>query len=298
MLSLKTIQSTKVFHTVLIISDTLVKLLTEGCVHFIRWQYRFHCKDNFLQLQYEEKNLSRQLKLWEEAVSIARNKCYSLNSFTMKQLLLLRKELARKYYHDEEYRDVLHLQAITLLKCLYPCTEAKVLVSTVKNTWDSLEEPVDAIEQPQENKNDITVAEIFSPPPENGLTCPEIVETVLTPTERFVYTKLTKARGYNSTRIIAELLQFRVSNHGKTDEHIIDEISDNILEKDVNDEDPSEQELVDIINKHLEGKAQLLFEHPEDVSILPNEIELEQIKDDNRSLLSDVSSNLTTVADM
>ena len=283
-----------------IIADTLVKLHAQGCVYFIGWEFRFQCKQNPLELQEEEKYLSRQLKLWEGAVNIARNNCYSLNSFTMKQLLLLRKELVPNYYHNGEYKDVLHPQAITLLKYLFPCTEAKELVSTVKKSWELLDKPIDVFEQPRNENANVTFAAVISSPKQNGLTREEIVETVLTPEERIVYTRLTTTEGYSSsTWIIAELLQVtpRISNDAGI-ENSIDVLSDKILEMSAKDEEPSEQELVDIINKHLKGKAKLQIEHSEDTSMFSDEFDSQQTEDDEQSVLLDVSTNETTVVDM
>ena len=293
----------QVFHTICIIADTLVKLHAQGCVHFIGWEYRFHCgQDSIQQLREEQKHLSRQLKIWEEAVNTARNDCYPLNSFTVQQLLLLRKELVPKYYHNGEYKDVLHPQAITLLKYLFPCTGVKALVSTVKSSWELLEEPVE--EQLQAKENEVIATQTNEAasgplPKTNGLTCEQIVETILTEFEQTVYTTLTTITGYNSVWVIAEILQRnpRATDQTKADK-ALDEISDKILEMSNNDDEPDQKDLVDIVNESLSGQGEIQLEAPEELTTASDDVESEHSDEDSKSVQSDSSCTKATVADM
>ena len=284
------------FHTVYTIADTLVKLHAQGCVQFIGWEHKFCIwKDSIKELRDIQKNLSRELKLWEEAINTARNECYPLNSFTVQQLLFLCKELFPA--HNGEYKDILHPQAIALLKYQFPCSDVETLVSTVNCSWKLLEEPVNAVEQLQVKENEVIVTEsYFGPLPKtNSLTCEQIVETMLTPFERTVYAKLTKSTGYNKVWVIAEILQRSPHANNETEaENALDEI----LEKILRPNEPDEEKLVCLINGSLKGEAVIQFESSEDHTAVSDDIETQQTDEDSRNVQSYSSIDKTHIANM
>ena len=286
------------FQAVYIISDTLVKLHNHGCVQFIGWEYWFHCgQDSIQQLRDEQKHLLRQLKIWEEAIYTARNDCYLLNSFTVQQLLLLRKELVPKCYDNGEYKVNLHAQAIALLKCLYPCTEVRNLEEVVRISWLRLEESSDNVDVKRNEKT--SIIETTSSAKRTALTCEGIVETVLTPHERIVYIKLTKTNGFNSIVVIAEILQRSPrANSDEEAEQCTNEISNKILEMAFAKRQPSDMELVQVVNHSLPSDYELQLEGSEDAYISSDDTESQHLDDDNRSVFSDTSAERITVADM
>ena len=129
----------------------LINLHEQGCIQYIGWQYHFHCRsDQISQLKEEQKFIFQQLQLWNEAVTTARYKCYAFNSYTMKQILLLRKELQPRFTTttgDMEF--VLTQQALSLLKCVHPCADIATILLTLKESWNDMEAEVEVKPQPK-----------------------------------------------------------------------------------------------------------------------------------------------------
>ena len=228
------------FHTVCIIADMLVKLHELGCVQFIDWRLSFSFKCELIKLENEQKIMSEQLSRWSEAIDSARNDCHVLNSFTMKQLLHLRKELRPQLIEGEVSFSVTE-QTYSLLQCLHPCIEPHIMKDTLKEAWKQSES--DLIGKVTISETEVTE--------ESGdfksLSVEEIVKK-LTKEQHGVYLELVETNGINALWSIAEILSRKQSS--------IDTITTEILEHIavVTDEEkvPCENELMDIIGLDLD----------------------------------------------
>ena len=71
--------------------------------------------------------METELKEWTEIAENARDKYYPLNSFTNKQLCLLRKEL----YNPQK----LTSEVKFLFTALLPCTSGSDIIKAIRETW-------------------------------------------------------------------------------------------------------------------------------------------------------------------
>ena len=71
--------------------------------------------------------METELKEWTEISENARDKYYPLNSFTNKQLCLLRKEL----YNPQK----LTSEVKFLFTALLPCTSGSDIIKAIRETW-------------------------------------------------------------------------------------------------------------------------------------------------------------------
>ncbi len=91
----------QVFEGILTLSDLYLQLCEVGEINYLTWKRKFQCSKNegnreelLNNINETCKAMEKDLKTWKEKISYQRHECYSLNHFTMKQILNLRKELA------------------------------------------------------------------------------------------------------------------------------------------------------------------------------------------------------------
>ena len=232
------------FHTVCIIADMLVKLHELGCVQFIDWRLSFSFKCELIKLENEQKIMSEQLSRWSEAIDSARNDCHVLNSFTMKQLLHLRKELRPQLIEGEVSFSVTE-QTYALLQCLHPCIEPHIMKDTLKEAWKQSES--DLIGKVTISETEVTE--------ESGdfksLSVQEIAKK-LTKEQHGVYLELVETNGINALWSIAEILSRKQSSIDTITTEILGHIA-NVTEE---GEVPCKNELMDIIRLNLDVKVE------------------------------------------
>ena len=92
----------QVFEGILRVSDLYVHLCEVGEINYLTWKTKFQCskirgqRDEILRdIDETCETMERVLKQWKETINNKRRECYSLNHFTMKQILKIRKDLAR-----------------------------------------------------------------------------------------------------------------------------------------------------------------------------------------------------------
>ena len=79
------------------------------------------------ELSKKARDMETELKEWTEIAENARDKYYPLNSFTNKQLCLLRKEL----YNPQK----LTSEVKFLFTALLPCTSGSDIIKAIRETW-------------------------------------------------------------------------------------------------------------------------------------------------------------------
>lgn len=222
----------------------LVKLHELGCVQFIDWRLNFSFKCELIKLENEQKNMSEQLSRWSEAIDSARNDCHVLNSFTMKQLLHLRKELRPQLIEGEVSFSVTE-QTYALLQCLHPCIEPHIMKDTLKEAWKQSES--DLIGKVTISETEVTE--------ESGdfksLSVQEIAKK-LTKEQHGVYLELVETNGINALWSIAEILSRKQSSIDTIATEILQHIAIVTEEGEV----PCENELMDIIRLNLDVKVE------------------------------------------
>ena len=118
-----------------------MQLCEVGQIDYLTWKRKYQCskvgygRDRLLKNIKETcETMECDLKEWKERIHDARHNCYSLNHFTMKQILHLRLELA-KACAGLVAIDELRLQTFMLLesvnKSIEPLLLAKVLKALV-----------------------------------------------------------------------------------------------------------------------------------------------------------------------
>ena len=199
------------------IADTLVKLNMQGCVKYIRWQcgYDFgqSCKEDkqkrYLHLEYAQKYMSEDLCLWEEAVDAARNECYALNSYTTKQLLLLRSKL-KPTVGGMNFD--LKPDTFSLLKCLCPYANMETTIEVLKQSWDCMQK------EEEENLSDANSNNVESSKNQEEAIVSSsddqitiIVDEIFDKNQRTLFVELTEKQGLGSHKdklwVIAQILQ-------------------------------------------------------------------------------------------
>ena len=212
----------------------LIKLHELGCVQFIDWQLNFFVNGNLTNLENEQKNMSEQLSRWSEAIDSARNECHVLNSFTMKQLLHLRKELCPQFING---------QTCALLRCLHPCVDPPVMKKILNEAWKqsvselcdtkTMSEPEAASESADLKLETIGVQELVNK---------------LTDEQQRVYVELVETNRINPLWSIAEILKRKESS---SIDAMTNEILLHIADVSEDEEQPCETVLMDTIRASL-----------------------------------------------
>ena len=161
----------QVFEGILMISSLYVELCEAGEIGYLTWKRIFKCsmqvgRSEALLKDIEEtcKKMEDELKEWRKTINDRRYHCYSLNHFTMKQILHLRKELA-KACRGEVAMDELPLQIFMLLESvnrnINPLVLANVLRTVIPDCSVRLTE--DGVKDEQEYFASDTVGESSMP---------------------------------------------------------------------------------------------------------------------------------------
>lgn len=111
-------------------------------------------------LCYQAATMDEELISWKREIEEARNKCYQLNYFTARQLLLLRSELAQLRSHPQQD---LKPSVMHLLKSLSICVSQETVRACVcnsdakedKNVNSSVETTLHKTIKPIQEKNSI-----------------------------------------------------------------------------------------------------------------------------------------------
>ena len=186
----------------------LINLHEQGCIQYIGWQYHFHCGNGQLtQLKEEQEFMSQQLKLWSEAVTGARDKCYALNSYTMKQILLLRKELQPRFTTMGDMEFVLAQQALSLLKCVHPCADVATILLTLKESWNDMEAEVGVKSQPKRGPITTSSPKLQQLSSKDQSDLLNDITSVFTKSERSTYVRLTERQGCDKLCVMSEILK-------------------------------------------------------------------------------------------
>ena len=185
----------------------LINLHEQGCTQYIGWQYQFHFKSGQLsQLKEEQKSMSHQLQLWSEAITSARDKCYALNSYTMKQILLLRKEL-HPQFTTGKMEFVLAPQALSLLKCIHPCAATETILLKLKESWNDLEAESEVKPLPKKCPSDDQTLKSHQLPTEDPKGLLDDIANILTDSENLTYVNLTERQGHDKLWVMSEILK-------------------------------------------------------------------------------------------
>lgn len=199
-------------------------------------------------LQNEHKYLTKQLEFWEEAVKKSRDDCYLLNTFTAKQILLLRKEL--KAISQLECAELpSHFQCLNLLRNIFPCFSIEDIVNI---TQSSNHHHINS-------QNDETIpderSESFVPlsAAVRYLTYEDIVEECFSEVERKIYIGLTSTYGFHNLLAITEVIQSKVNLEISTDaaDDLILSIGEKMLNQE-HDEEIDKGLLTILINEYLQ----------------------------------------------
>ena len=125
----------QVFEGILRLSDLYLQLCEVGEIKYLTWKRKFQCSKN--EGRREEllnninetcKTMEKDLKTWKEKIDDKRHECYSLNHFTMKQILNLRKELANACTGQLAV-DKLPLQTFVLLETVNQAIDPLLLAN-------------------------------------------------------------------------------------------------------------------------------------------------------------------------
>ena len=131
------------FEGILRVSDLYVQLCEVGEINYLTWKRKFQCskiegqRDDMLRdIDETCEKMESELKEWKKTINVKRHDCYSLNHFTMKQILKLRKELASACT-GQVGMDELPLQTFMLLetvnKSINPLLLADVLRTLISD---------------------------------------------------------------------------------------------------------------------------------------------------------------------
>ena len=130
----------KVFEGILRLSDLYLQLCEVGEIHYLTWKGEFQCskkdgrREELLNNINETcKAMEEDLKTWKEKINDKRHECYSLNHFTMKQILNLRKELANAC-RGKVAIDKLPLQTFVLLETVDKSVDPLLLANVLRRT--------------------------------------------------------------------------------------------------------------------------------------------------------------------
>lgn len=195
-----------------IIADTLIKLHELGCIQYIGWQCNFLLKKGDIDLlEEDQKSMSKQLSRWNVAIDEARNNFYVLNSFTMKQLLRLCQDLHPRHFIKEAVSFSIDEQTCSLLKHLHPCVDADVILKTLKETWECMEDELSCDNADNEEIESFSQSPVSSPQedPAEEISVDFILKkcmSKLTLHQLSMYVELVETNGLDSLWMITEIL--------------------------------------------------------------------------------------------
>ena len=109
-------------------------------MQFIGWRMQFYCQLPLVEeVQEQAKQMEDELERWSKEVVDARRRFYELNYYTMRQLLVLRRELGRM---KSEQASQLHPhgQVMALLESISSAIPPHVLADVVHNVGSEVEE--------------------------------------------------------------------------------------------------------------------------------------------------------------
>ena len=182
---------TQVFRKAYQIAEVLVAMHQNGYMESIADLSCYPCGSTTVaELAEKAQKMELDLNAWIQSVEAIREKYYYLNSFTMKQLLRLRKEL----YHPKE----LDNQVVFLLKALLPCVSEPEIAWAIQVTWEELFDSPAAVSgiaecRHQESSKGAEKDEIFSRSIKQSLDLEQLLESsILTQSERSAYTNMTE----------------------------------------------------------------------------------------------------------
>ena len=165
----------QVFEGILRVSNLYLQLCEVGEINYLTWKEEFQCSKNESCREELLKNIDEtcetmenELKEWEKTVNDKRHKCYSLNHFTMKQILNLRKELAKACIGQVPV-DELPLQTFMLLEAVNKTIEPLLLANVLRTMI-----PENSIKMTEEGFKD--EQKYFASDIEGKRTLPENVE--------------------------------------------------------------------------------------------------------------------------
>ena len=128
----------QVFEGILRISNLYLQLCEVGEINYLTWKTEFRCSKNescreelLDNIDEACKKMENDLKQWNGNVNFKRHKCYSLNHFTMKQILNLRKELAKACIGQVAI-DELPLQTFMLLEAVNKTIDPLLLANVLR----------------------------------------------------------------------------------------------------------------------------------------------------------------------
>ena len=183
--------------------------------------------------------------MWNEAVTAARDKCYALNSYTMKQILLLRKELRPQFTTAGDMEFDLIPQALSLLKCIHPCAATETILLKLKESWNDVEAESEVKPQPTRGLIITSSPQLSTKDPRELLND---ITTIFTKSERSTYVRLTERQGHDKLWVMSEILKRGI----RTD---IEDPRNNCklmeIELELSDEAPADPELLESIKESL-----------------------------------------------
>ncbi len=114
-----------------------MQLCEVGEINYLTWKRKFQCSKNegcreelLNNINETCKAMEKDLKTWKEKINDKRHECYSLNHFTMKQILNLRKELANACIGQVAV-DKLPLQTFVLLETVNQAIDPSLLANVL-----------------------------------------------------------------------------------------------------------------------------------------------------------------------
>jgi hypothetical protein len=128
----------QVFEGILRVSNLYLQLREVGEINYLTWKTKFRCSKNegcreelLDNIDQTCETMGNELKQWKENINGKRHECYSLNHFTMKQILNLRKELAKACIGQVAI-DELPLQTFMLLEAVNKTIDPLLLANVLK----------------------------------------------------------------------------------------------------------------------------------------------------------------------
>jgi hypothetical protein len=128
----------QVFEGILRISNLYLQLCEVGEINYLTWKTKFRCSKNegcreelLKNIDETCETMENDLKQWKETIDGKRHECYSLNHFTMKQILNLRKELAKACIGQVPV-DELPLQTFMLLETVNKTIDPLLLANVLR----------------------------------------------------------------------------------------------------------------------------------------------------------------------
>jgi hypothetical protein len=128
----------QVFEGILRVSNLYLQLCDVGEINYLTWKTKFRCSKNegcreelLKNIDETCETMENDLKQWKETIDGKRHECYSLNHFTMKQILNLRKELAKACIGQVPV-DELPLQTFMLLETVNKTIDPLLLANVLR----------------------------------------------------------------------------------------------------------------------------------------------------------------------